>query len=317
MSKRLRIVFFGSPAPAIPPLQEILCAPDLEVTCVVSQPDRPAGRGRRLQAPPVKNAALEAGLVVRQPRYIRKPQFAEWLRGEEPDLAVVVAYGKIFPPDLLSIPRYGCVNLHLSLLPKYRGAAPVNWALIKGEEVTGITTMLMDEGMDTGPILLQKKVEVLPGERAGDLGMRLAREGAPLLVKSTRDLAGGTLSPTPQDHDEATYAPILKKEDGKVDWTLSASEIVNRWRGLHPWPGLFSVLRDQHIKLLEVNVTQIEHPVAEPGSLYQESKRLCVACGEATWLELLRVQLAGRKAMEISSFLQGYHFNPGERLGDE
>ena len=314
MSKRLRLVFFGSPSLAIHPLQELLSAPDLEVVSVVSQPDRPAGRGRRLQAPPVKDAALEAGLKVRQPRSIRKPQFAEWLRGEEPDLAVVVAYGKIFPPGLLNIPRFGCVNLHLSLLPKYRGAAPVNWALMKGEEITGITTMLMDEGMDTGPILLQKKVKILPGELAGDLGLRLASEGAPLLVKSIRDLAGGMLTPTPQDHDEATYAPIMKKEDGKVDWTLTASDIENRWRGLHPWPGLFSVLRDLHIKLLEVRAAQIELPPAEPGLIYKDRKRLYIACGEASWLELLRVQLAGRKAMDISNFLRGYRLNQGERL---
>ncbi len=315
MSSLLRTVFFGSPALAIPSLRAILRSEEIKVEAVVTQPDRPAGRGRRMQPPPVKEAALAAGLEVLQAKSIRTSRFAERMTGFNPDIFAVVAYGKILSAKLLEIPQLGCINLHFSLLPRYRGAAPVNRALINGETVTGVTTMLMDEGMDTGPILLQQEVEIMPDETAGELATRLAELGAQLLVLTLQEHAAGRITPIPQDNDRATYAPMLKKEEGLVDWTRRAGEIVNLWQGLHPWPGIYSFFRKQPIKLLEVHESLSPASKAEPGLFIQEEDRLYVACGDKTRLELLKVQPAGKKAIDVPDFLRGYRIAEGERLG--
>jgi len=316
MEAPLKVLFFGSPESAIPSMREIMRCPELELLAVVTQPDRPSGRGRRLQSPPVKREALAAGLDALQPRSIRKQHVAWGLEAYSADIFAVVAYGKILPPRLLAMPRLGCVNLHFSLLPRYRGAAPVNWALINGEKVTGVTTMLMDEGLDTGPILLQQEVKIEEGENASSLVRRLAAIGAPLLTKTLLELAAGKLKPTPQDDGDATYAPLLKKEDGRIDWSWNASQIINRGRGLDPWPGIYSTFRGEQIKLLDIATAGTSAFKAEPGSLKRKDLRLFVACGEGTALELLQVQLPGKQPIAGADFANGYHISEGERLGE-
>ena len=317
MPESLKVVFFGSPELAIPSFRAILNCPDLRLLAAVTQPDRPAGRGRALKQPPVKLEALEAGLDVLQPRTIRK-QHIGWVMNEfHADYFVVVAYGKILPPQLLEMPRLGCVNLHLSLLPKYRGAAPINWALINGETVTGATTMLMDEGCDTGPILLRRELAIENDDTAETLGARLAEAGAELLVETLLKLAAGEIKPLPQDESEASHAPILKKEDGLVDWSLGASSIADRCRGLHPWPGIFSHFRGKQIKLLRVaDAGSLADPLPH-GTLLRDGNRLLAACGEGSALQLLDVQLAGGRPISAADFANGHQPKPGERLGEQ
>ena len=317
MPEPLKVVFFGSPEIAIPSFRAILECPDLSLLAAVTQPDRPAGRGRELRQPPVKTEALAAGLDVLQPRTVRKQHIA-WVMNEfHADYFVVVAYGKILPPRLLGMPRLGCVNMHLSLLPKYRGAAPINWALINGERVTGATTMLMDEGCDTGPILLQQELEIEADETAAALGVRLADVGAKLLVETLLKYAAGKIKPLPQQDSEASQAPILTKEDGLVDWNLEARRIADRCRGLHPWPGIFSTFRGKQMKLLKVaDAGPLAAPLP-PGTLIRDAGRLLVACGEGTALQLIEVQLAGGRPVSAADFANGHQPKQGERLGAE
>jgi methionyl-tRNA formyltransferase len=315
MGSKLKVVFFGSPEIALPSLRAIIRQPDLTLLGSVTQPDRPAGRGRKPKVPAVKTAALEAGVDVLQPESIREKQVSWVLQAFEADYFVVVAYGKILPRHVLEIPRLGCVNLHLSLLPRYRGAAPVNWALIRGESATGISTMLIDEGLDTGPLLRQREVKIENGETAASLAARLAELGAPLLVGSLLDYASGVLKPTVQDNSLATRAPLLKKKHGLIDWSRSAAEIHNRWRGLDPWPGIFSYFRGETIKLLEVAPAEESLPAATPGLLAFSGGRLLAACGDGGAIELLRVQLPGKRPLEARDFANGYHLAHGDRLG--
>jgi methionyl-tRNA formyltransferase len=312
----LKVVFFGSPEYAILPMKEIERSERLHLAAVVTQPDRPSGRGRRLQPPPVKEEALSAGVEVLQPRSIRGRHVAWGLEAYCPDFFAVFAYGKILPPRLLKIPRLGCVNLHLSLLPSYRGASPVSWALINGEQVTGVTTMLMDEGLDTGPALLSEEIGIDPNETAGRLTTRLSEIGARLLVRTLIELAEGKISPAEQDESKATYAPMLKKEDGLVDWSRPADQIFNRWRGLDPWPGIFSHFREDPIRLLKVAPAAGEPgTTADAGVLQRDGNRLFISCGLETRLEILDVQLPGRKPISAADFVNGYRLQPGERLG--
>ncbi|KAA6458630.1 methionyl-tRNA formyltransferase [Acidobacteria bacterium AB60] len=306
----MKLVFCGTPRFAVPTLEAIIAARH-DIRLVVTQPDRPVGRSQALTAPPVKQLALSAGLPVTQPEKIRNNiEFREHLQAIAPDAIVVVAYGRIIPPWMLDLPRYGCINLHASLLPKYRGAAPIQWAIAMGETITGSTTMLLEEGLDTGPILLQQALAIDPGKTALDLFEELAVGGAPLMVHTLAGLASGEIIPRPQDHERATLAPILQREDGRMDFAArTAVELKNRWRGFQPWPGAFTTFKTKHLI-----VHRMETAGALPGSgnasdlpgqAVARENRLFVACAQSTWLELIEVQLEGKKRMTAAEFLRG------------
>jgi len=295
----VRIVFLGTPEFAVPTLERAFAAGH-EIAAVVTQPDRPKGRGRQLAAPPVKETALRLGLAVHQPERIRTPEAIELLAGLKPDAMVVVGYGKIIPQAIIDIPRHGIVNVHASLLPKYRGAAPVQWAIANGESETGVTTMRIDAGLDTGDILKQRKTEIGLHETAVELAQRLAAIGAALLVETLAGLERGEIVPRPQNSAEATFAPVLKKEDGRIDWTRPAAEISNRIRGFTPWPGCFTHLRGKAIEISRARATA--GATGEPGSVHPIRGRLVVTCGEGTALEILEVQMEGRKRMDAAAF---------------
>jgi methionyl-tRNA formyltransferase len=316
----LKLIFCGTPRFAVPTLEALLTAGH-EIALVVSQPDKPVGREQQLTPPPVKQIALAAGLAVTQPDKIRNnAEFRAQLEAIAPDAIVVVAYGRIVPPWMLAIPRLGCINLHASLLPKYRGAAPIQWAVAMGETVTGNTTMLLEEGLDTGPILLQQTVPIGPEQTAADLFNVLARIGAPLVVDTLAGLAAGRIQPRPQDHSLATLAPLLDREDGRMDFaTRTATELRNRWRGFQPWPGAFATLAGKKLIVHKLNVG--DPPAyagavpATPGEIRTEEHRLLVACAQGTWLDLLEVQLEGKKRLSAAEFLRGSPLANGTRLG--
>jgi methionyl-tRNA formyltransferase len=321
----LKLVFCGTPEFAVPTLEALLIAGH-EIALVVSQPDRPVGRTQVLTAPPVKQAALAADLTVAQPEKIRSnPEFRAQLEGIAPDAIVVVAYGRMIPPWMLALPRYGCMNLHGSLLPKYRGAAPIQWAVAMGDAVTGNTTMLLEEGLDTGPILLQQTMEIGPHQTSIDLFDLLAHAGAPLVVQTLVGLADGAIKPQPQNHAGATYAPILNREDGHMDFAQRAAhELYNRWRGFQPWPGAFTHLEGKklivHRMALAAPAITSEGPsgdgaIAEPGRIRIERNRLFAACAGETWIELLEVQLEGKKRMTAAEFLRGNQIPANAQLG--
>jgi methionyl-tRNA formyltransferase len=279
------------------------------------------GRNRQLTAPPVKLAALEAGFAVVQPEKIRENQeFRAQLEDLAPDAIVVVAYGRLIPPWMLALPRLGCINLHASLLPRYRGAAPVQWAVANGDVFTGNTTMLLEEGLDTGPILLQRAFGIAPELTAVELLNELAWGGAALMVKTLAGLADGSLQPRPQNHAAATLAPILNREDGRMDFAArTATELKNRWRGFQPWPGAFTALDGKKLiahRMSVVDASTFATPsTAEPGQIHVEGHRLFVACAQKTWLELVEVQLEGKKRLTASEFLRGASLADGVRLG--
>ncbi|MCL6480933.1 MAG: methionyl-tRNA formyltransferase [Firmicutes bacterium] len=308
----MRIVFCGTPEFAVPSLRTLLAAPDITVAAVVTQPDRPCGRGQSLKAPPVKQVALEAGVHVYQPETIKSESAQDFFRRLAPDAVVIIAYGKIIPASLLDIPPLGWINLHASLLPKYRGAAPIQWAIVRGETRTGLTTMKIDAGLDTGPILLQKEMAIGPDETAVELTARMAQEGAPLVLETLRKLAAGEIVPVEQDHEQATFAPLLKKEHGRILWSQPAQQVYNHMRGMQPWPGAFTRFRGQLCHLWG-RPAQIERPVvALPGTLLPQGERLWVACGDATALELDTVHLEGRARVSAAEFLRGVRLRPGE-----
>jgi len=308
----MRIVFMGTPEFAVPSLQVLLASGD-EVVGVVSQPDRPKGRGHELAPPPVKLLAQQAGIPILQPLKIRTPDFLDALAAWKPDLIAVTAYGRILHAPILNLPPMGCVNVHGSLLPKYRGAAPVQWAVINGETETGITTMLMDEGMDTGAMLLQERLPISPDDTAGTLAPRLASLGGRLLVETISRLKTDTISPIAQNHAQATLAPLLKKEDGAIDWNADARSIADRIRGLSPWPGAYTFYGRERWNIWKGAVAQ--EPVQEqPGTLLAVTRQsLKVATGHGV-LELLEIQAANSKRMSVAQFLSGHRINPGERL---
>ncbi|MDR3771971.1 MAG: methionyl-tRNA formyltransferase [Terracidiphilus sp.] len=312
----MKLVFCGTPAFAVPTLEALLAAGH-EIALVVSQPDRPVGRTQQLTASPVKQAALAAGLAVTQPEKIRNnEEFRAQLEAIAPDAIVVVAYGRILPPWMLAAPRLGCINLHGSLLPKYRGAAPIQWAVAMGDAWTGNTTMLLEEGLDTGPILLQQTVEIGPDQTAADLFERLARAGAPLMVETLAGLAAGTLHPQPQTHEGATYAPLLDREDGRMDFAArTAPELYNRWRGFQPWPGAFTTLEGKKLIAHRLSVAAPHFGSAEPGQLHVEGQRLFAACAANTWIELIELQLEGKKRLAAAEFLRGNQLAANARLG--
>jgi methionyl-tRNA formyltransferase len=315
----MKIVFCGTPFFAVPTLEALLAA-DHEVALVVAQPDRPVGRHQQLTAPPVKQTALAACLAVAQPEKIRSnAEFRAQLEGIGPDAIVVVAYGRILPPWMLALPRLGCINLHGSLLPKYRGAAPIQWAVAMGDAFTGNTTMLLEEGLDTGPILLQQEHEIGPEETATDLFDRLARAGAPLVIKTLAGLADGTIVPQLQNHAFATFAPMLDRQDGRMDFAARAArELYNRWRGFQPWPGAFTTLNGRKLIVHRMSVTApafAESESAASGTICVEGHRFFAACAEDTWLEFLELQLEGKKRMPATEFLRGNPLAAGARLG--
>lgn len=317
---RLRLVFCGTPEFAVPTLQALIVA-GYDVRLVVSQPDRPVGRQHQIAATPVKQTALEVGLPVTQPEKIRNNQeFRARLQAIAPDAIVVVAYGRIIPPWMLGLPRLGCVNLHASLLPKYRGAAPIQWAVARGDTVTGNTTMLLEEGLDTGPILMQQRHAIDPRQTAAELFPILAEAGAPLVGETLDGLASGRVHPRAQNQDEATYAPILTREDGRMDYLrCTANELYNRWRGFQPWPGSFTAMNGKKLIVHRVAVAGESGfgraQRAQAGEMQVENGRLFVACAGETWLELIEVQLEGKKRLEAAEFLRGVPATAGARLG--
>ncbi|HEY1936749.1 MAG TPA: methionyl-tRNA formyltransferase [Candidatus Angelobacter sp.] len=310
----MKLVFCGTPQFAVPSLER-LAAAGFEIQMVVTQPDRPQGRGMTLTAPPVKQSALKLGLPVIQPEKIKKnEEFQAQLKTLHPDAIIVVGYGRIIPPWMLELPRFGNINVHASLLPKYRGAAPVQWAIAEGETISGVTTMLLNEGLDTGDILLQREMPILPEDTAVTYASRLAEMGADLIVETLRGLDERTITPQPQDNSKATLAPILKKEDGLIDFNRTASDIHNRLRGFQPWPGAYTPLRGKNLKFLSARP---EDTLANlnPGELRVGDEKLFVGCGQRTVLELLQVQPEGKKTMTAREFINGYRPAPGERLG--
>ena len=317
----MKLVFCGTPPFAVPTFEALLAAGH-EIALVVSQPDRPVGRSQQMTAPAVKQAALAAGLPVTQPEKIRNnAEFRGRLESIAPDAIVVVAYGRIIPPWMLALPRLGCINLHGSLLPKYRGAAPIQWAVAMGDAFTGNTTMLLEEGLDTGPILLQQTTEIGRDQTAVELFEMLAKAGAPLVVETLAGLADGTIHPQAQNHEFATFAPILNREDGRIDFdTRSADEIYNRWRGFQPWPGAFTTLDKKKLivhRLRPVDASVfVEGVSAQPGQIHVENHRLFAACAGETWIELNEVQLEGKKRLTAAEFLRGNVLTEGARLGD-
>jgi len=308
----MRIVFMGTPEFAVPSLEALLKSDD-EVVGVVTQPDRPKGRGHELAPPPIKLLAQQIGIPILQPLKIRTPDFLDTLAGWKPDLIAVTAFGRILHAPILNLPPMGCVNVHGSLLPKYRGAAPVQWAVINGETETGITTMLMDEGMDTGAMLLQERIPISPDDTAGTLAPRLASLGGRLLVETISRLKADTIVPRTQDHAQATLAPLLKKEDGAIDWTADARSIADRIRGLSPWPGAYTFYGQERWNIWKAAVAQ-EPTQEQPGTLLAATKQsLKVATGRGV-LELLEIQAANSKRMSAAQFLAGHRINPGEQL---
>ena len=311
----MKLVFCGTPRFAVPTLEALIAAGH-EIALVVSQPDRPVGRSQQLTAPPVKETALAAGLEVTQPEKIKNnAEFRMRLEGIAPDAIVVVAYGRIIPPWMLALPRLGCINLHASLLPKYRGAAPIQWAVAMGENVTGNTTMLLEEGLDTGPILLQREIAISPEQTAAELFDVLAKDGAPLVVETLAGLNDGTIKPKAQDHSRATLAPILDREDGRMDFAArTATELLNRWRGFQPWPGAYTTLEGKKLIAHQMRVAA-KIGSGEPGAVDLADHHLLVACAQNSWVEITELQLEGKKRMAASDFLRGAGLRSGIRLG--
>jgi methionyl-tRNA formyltransferase len=314
MPPSLNLVFCGTPRFAVPTLEKLVDA-GFQVSLVVTQPDRPRGRGMELTASPVKQRALELSLPVIQPEKIKfNDEFRTTLTKINSDAIIVVGYGRLLPQWMLDLPPLGNINLHASLLPKYRGAAPIQWAIARGETVTGVTTMRIDAGLDTGDILLQREIPIAPDNTAEILSPTLAAAGADLMVQTLRGLQSGSVPPRPQDDTQATLAPILKKEDGRVDLHRPASEIYNRLRGFQPWPGAFTTFRGRNLNVWAAKpLPSSSGPQAE---LTVEGDRLLVGCGGLTALELLELQPEGKKRMSARDFIHGYHPRTTEKLGE-
>jgi len=309
-----RALFFGSPAFAVPSLEALHGI--AEVVGVVCQPDKPAGRGLALTPPAVKVRATELGLPVVQPTKLRTGEFGAWVRAQNADVALVVAYGRILPRDVLEGPRLGCVNVHASLLPKYRGAAPITWAVVHGERETGITLMKLDEGMDTGPTFARAATPVGPEETAGELSERLARMGADAVREWLPRYVAGQHTLEPQDHARATMAPMLEKDHGRIDWSRTSQQVHDHVRGMSPWPGAFTTARGKTVKVHAARVIAGEPAGARPGQVVVADKsRVLVACG-AGCVELVTVQPEGKRAMRAAEWAMGRGVAEGDVLGD-
>jgi methionyl-tRNA formyltransferase len=312
MIQSLHLVFCGTPGFAVPTLERLVDAAFL-VELVVTQPDRPKGRGLELIASPIKQRALQLGLPIIQPESIKNNQdFRAQLTALNPDAIIIVGYGRIVPQWMLDLPPLGNINLHASLLPKYRGAAPIQWAIARGESVTGVTTMKIDAGLDTGDILLQQEIPIAFDDTAGTLAPKLADMGATLTVETLRRLQAGTIDPRKQDNAQASLAPILMKEDGLIDFSRPAAETLNRMRGFQPWPGAHSKFRGKNLQIWRAAALDRKLPSSD---LQVEGDRLFVGCGAGTAIEVLELQLEGKKRTSPADFIRGYRPLPGEKLG--
>jgi methionyl-tRNA formyltransferase len=313
----MRIVFCGTPEFGLPTFDRLLSEPDFTVEAVVTQPDRPRGRGQAISSSAIKNAAVDAGVAVYQPEKIKSESSLDYFRRIAPDVVVIIAYGQIIPKQLIEIPRLGWINLHASLLPKYRGAAPIAWAVVNGETTTGLTTMQIDAGMDTGAILLQEKLAIGPDETAPELTRRMSAAGAPLMVDSLRKLERGEIAPRAQDASQATLAPKLTKEHGRVDWGHTAQQIYNRTRGLDPWPGAYTTFRE---RLCHIWGRPAESATAGTsmgaGTLFAGGGSVYVVCGDGSCFQLEAVHVEGRKRIAAREFVSGSRLAAGEKLGE-
>ncbi|MGH9740661.1 MAG: methionyl-tRNA formyltransferase [Candidatus Acidiferrales bacterium] len=327
----LRIIFCGTPAFAVPSLRHLQAQSDIKIVGVVTQPDRPRGRGQEMAFPAIKTAALELSLDVYQPEKIKSGEAVDYFTRLAPDAVVIIAYGQIVPQSLIDVPRLGWINLHASLLPKYRGAAPINWAILNGEAHTGLTTMQIDAGLDTGPILLRQEIEIGRDETAPDLTARLAEAGAPLMDQTLRKLDAREITPAPQDNSQATYAPPLRKNDGRIDWSQSKQVIYNRIRGLASWPGVFTTFRGKTCRIwgrplseadfpnshgaLRSVAARASTPFSPSGTIHALNSLICVRCGETEALLLTFVQLEGRKRLTAQEFANGARLTASDRFG--
>jgi len=329
----VRLLFCGTPHFAVPTLKHLLAQPDFQILAVITQPDRPRGRGQDVSFSPVKETALAANLSVFQPEKIRTPESEQFLRNANPDAIVIIAYGQIIPARLLTIPKLGWINSHASLLPKYRGAAPIQWAIASGENTTGITTMRIDAGMDTGEMLLQQETTIGSNETTPELSARLAEISAPLMAATLRGVRDAKVHPKRQIHENATLAPLLKKEDGRIDWSLPAQAIYNRMRAFTPWPGSYSTFRNSPCHLrgadnpvypgplgasnesaAQLRPSAESQPTPLPGTISLQNGNLLISCGQKTLLQVSRVKLEGRKQISAQEFVNGNHVEDGERF---
>jgi methionyl-tRNA formyltransferase len=308
----MKLVYMGTPQFALQPLRA-LAAAGHEIVGVVTRIDKPSGRGRILASPPVKQVAAEMMLPVFQPRRVREPEFIATLKSLNVEAIVVAAYGQILPKEILTLPKFGCINIHASLLPLYRGAAPINWAIMHGDAETGITVMQMDEGMDTGAMLLQESIPIGSKDTAGSMLEKLSSLGARLITESLPLIASGSIVPRMQDNSKATLAPLLKKEDGFIDWTLSATEIHNRIRGVSPWPGAYTYLDGEMIKILE---SEVIIGKGEPGVLFEVDKGALAVGTGSELLHIVTLQPAGKKPMKAADYLRGHHGLAGKKLSE-
>jgi methionyl-tRNA formyltransferase len=310
---RVRAIFMGTPEIAVPSLE--MLARSADVVGVVCQPDRPSGRGMQLHAPPVKAKALDLGLPVVQPAKIRTGEFVEWMRDSKPDVAVVLAYGRILPPDVLECPRHGCLNLHASILPRYRGAAPIKWAIVRGEAETGVSLMQMDAGLDTGPVYAVRTVAIGPDETAGDLEARLGQVAARMVEEELFGVLRGEITAAAQRDEDFTLAPALEKEDGRIDWSRKAREIHDLVRGMQPWPGAFTRVGNKTLKVLATRPSTYQCRDAVPGTVIAaDASGVLVACAGDT-IEIALGQVEGRKAVTGRELVMGRALSPGTRLG--
>jgi len=325
----IKLAFMGSATFALPSLNRLF-EKGYEITAVITQPDKPSGRGQTLQGPPVKRRAFELLLPIYQPKSLKTSDAHELFSRLTPDMIVVVAYGKLLPPWLLELPRYGCINLHGSILPKYRGAAPVHWAVANGEEKTGVCSMLLSEGLDTGPLYLCQETRIGPEETAPQLYDRLAEIGGPLMLATAEGIVNGSLKAKPQDESQATFAPILKKEHGFIDWTMPAAGIHNWVRAFNPWPGTVTRFRETTCKILKTSVAAVidrressgleivggHRPPLQwnPGTIMLSKRSMEVCCGDSALLEILLIQPENRKAVSGADFANGARIQPDEKF---
>ncbi len=309
----MKIIFMGTPDFSVGTL-EALADAGHEIVLAVTQPDKPKGRGKEMQYPPVKEAAMKRGIPVFQPVKIREPECMEELARYQADVMVVVAFGQILPAKILQMAPYGCINVHASLLPKYRGAAPIQWAVIDGEKVSGVTTMQMDEGLDTGDMLLKKEIPLDPDETGGSLHDKLAAAGAVLCVETLRRLEAGTLAPEKQGESPTAYARMLRKEMGRIDWTQDAAKIERLIRGLNPWPSAYTVWDEKTMKIWEAEVWE-ENTEAEPGTVTEVGKDFFAVQTKQGQLKIKQLQIPGKKRMDAGAFLRGYKVEKGSCLG--
>jgi methionyl-tRNA formyltransferase len=309
----MRIVFFGSPASALPSLKKLLES-NHSIEFIITQPDKPSGRGKKLSPPPVKKIALDLNIPVYQPKKIRKDEgVLEKIKNTQPDLNVVVAYGQIIPSSIIYLPKYNSINVHFSLLPKYRGASPVQWAILKGEEKTGITIFELNEKMDEGAILTQEEIEILPDERASELEARLAKKGAELLIETIAKIDEITLRK--QDHSKATYAPLIKKEDGRIDWIKDALHIERQIRAFTPWPSVYAFFREKRVKIHKGKKTEDKIELSSPGEILGIKKEgIEVCCGEGSVFLIEILQPENKNKMDAYAFSLGARIKPGDRF---